>query len=140
MFDNLTSAQHRDVLLAIHADQRRAHFDRDPELLFRNAAKQWRYVRDGQVDQLTRSELIERFRANFEGTQYQEWDDVEPPIIDVSEDGTLAVMIEHVRIRLSRTTDDGSSDELQGIYAGATVYRRVADGWRSTINVTTFAR
>jgi hypothetical protein len=136
----MAEPQDRDVLLAIHADQRRAHFDRDPELLFHNAAEQWTYVRDGHVDRLTRAELIERFRGNFDGIEYREWDDVEPPIIDVSTDGTLAVMIEHVRIRLSRTTDDGSTEELQGIYAGATIYRRSVDGWRSTINITTFAR
>jgi hypothetical protein len=132
--------RHRDALLAIHADQRRAHFERDPELLFRNAAEQWTYIRDGKIDRLTRSELVERFRAGFADTEHHEWDDIEPPVIEVSEDGTLAVMVEHVNIRLSRTAEDGSREELQGIYAGATVYRRNALGWRSTINVTTFNR
>jgi hypothetical protein len=130
----------RDDLLAIHADQRRAHYERDPELLFRNGAEQWTFVRAGQVERLTYAELVERFRANFSRTQYHEWDDIEPPIIDVSEDGTLAVMVEHVRIRVSRMAEDGSSEELQGVYAGATVYRRDAEGWRSTINITTFDR
>lgn len=49
-------------------------------------------------------------------------------------------MVERVRIRLSRTAEDGSSEELQGIYAGATVYRRNAEGWLSTINITTCDR
>ena len=132
--------RHRDALLAIHADQRRAHFESDPELLFRNAAEQWTYIRNGQVDRLTRSELVERFRVSFAATEHHEWDDIEPPIIDVSEDGTLAVMVEHVSIRLSRTAEDGSREEMHGIYAGATVYRREAGGWQSTINVTTFNR
>lgn len=130
----------RDVLLAIHADQRRAHYEHDPQLLFRNGAEQWTYVRAGQVERLTHAELVERFRVNFNRTRYQEWEDIEPPIIDVSDDGTLAVMVEHVRIRLSRTAEDGSYEELQGVYAGATVYRRDAEGWRSTINITTFDR
>lgn len=132
--------RHHEVLLSIHADQRRAHFERDPELLFRNAAEQWTYVRNGQVDRLTRAELVERFRASLNATEHHEWDDIEPPIIEVSEDGTLAVMVEHVSIRLSRTAEDGSREELQGVYAGATVYRWDAEGWRSTINITTFNR
>lgn len=130
----------RDILLAIHADQRRAHFELDPELLFRNAAEQWTYIRNGRVERLTHAELVERFRVNFNATQYQEWEDIEPPIIDVSNDGTLAVMVEHVNIRLLRTAEDGSREELQGVYAGATVYRRDAEEWRSTINITTFNR
>lgn len=135
-----SQSRDRDVLLAIHADQRRAHFERDPELLFRNAAEQWMYVRGGRVERLTHAELVERFRVNFNRTRYLEWEDVEPPITDISEDGTLAVMVEHVNIRISRTAEDGSSEKLQGVYAGATVYRRDAEGWRSTINIATFDR
>jgi hypothetical protein len=135
-----SGASDRDALLAIHASQRRAHYERDPELLFRHAAEKWTYVRDGRVEQLSHSQLVEQFRATFSGVQYHEWEDVVPPRVDISNDGTLAVMVEHVRIRLSRTNEDGSHEELTGIYAGATVYRRDADEWRSTINIATFER
>lgn len=82
----MAESHDRELLLAAHADHRRAHYERDPELLFRDAAEQWTYVRDGQIEQLSHAELVERFRINFSRCHYHEWDDVQPPSIEISED------------------------------------------------------
>ncbi len=47
-------------------------------------------------------------------------------------------MVNRVGIRLTRTRDDGSTEELHGVYAGATVYMQNGRGWRSILNVATF--
>jgi hypothetical protein len=132
-------AEHdREALLAIHEEERQAHYGLDAELLFRHAAETWTYVRDGRAEEVSRSELIERFRTSFGRAHYDEWEDIEPPRIEISEDGTLAVMVNRVGIRLTRTHDDGSTEELHGVYAGATVYKQNGLGWRSILNVSTF--
>ncbi len=128
----------REALLAIHEEERQAHYGLDAELLFGHAAETWTYVRDGRVEEVSRSELIERFRTSFGRTHYDEWEDIDPPRIEISDDGTLAVMVNRVGIRLTRTRDDESTDELHGVYAGATVYMRNGRGWRSILNVATF--
>src|SRR5215469_5042966 len=89
----------RAALLELHASVRRAHFETDVGLLVANDAEEWVNVRDGTITWRRREDVADFFRTYFEGATYHEWDDVEPPIVRVSDDGTLAWMIVHVRVR-----------------------------------------
>jgi len=58
---------------------------------------------------------------------------VEPPIVRVSDDGTLAWMIVHVRVR--RTKGDR---ELRFDYAGIETYEKRGGRWVKVVEVGTF--
>lgn len=112
---------------------RRAHFETDVELLVANDAEEWINVRDATIIRRRREDVADFFRAYFEGATYLEWDDVEPPIVRVSDDGTLAWMITHVRVR--RTRDDR---ELRFNYAGIETYEKRDGRWVKVVEVGTF--
>jgi ketosteroid isomerase-like protein len=123
----------RAALLELHASVRRAHFETDAEAVVAHDADEWINVRDATIIRRRRDEMAAFFREYFAGATYHEWDDVEPPIVSVSDDGTMAWMIVHVRVR--RTADDG---ELRFMYAGIETYEKRDGRWVKVVEVGTF--
>jgi len=123
----------RVALLELHASVRRAHFETDAARLVANDAEEWVNIRDGTITRCRREDVADFFRTYFEGATYHEWDDVEPPIVRVSDDGTLAWMIVHVRVR--RTKGDR---ELRFDYAGIETYEKRGGRWVKVVEVGTF--
>jgi hypothetical protein len=123
----------RTALLELHASVRRAHFETDAEAVVAHDADEWINVRDATITQRHRDEMAAFFRGYFAGATYNEWDDVVPPIVSVSDDGTLAWMIVHVRVR--RTADDV---ELRFTYAGIETYEKRDGRWVKVVEVGTF--
>jgi len=123
----------RVALLELHASVRRAHFETDAALLVANDAEEWVNIRDGTITRRRREDAADFFRTYFEGVTYHERDDVEPPIVRVSDDGTLAWMIVHVRVR--RTKGDR---ELRFDYAGIETYEKRGGRWVKVVEVGTF--
>jgi hypothetical protein len=109
----------RAELLAMHAAVRRAHFETDPDGVIANHAEEWIYVRDAEIAVHHRDEDLKRFADYFAGATYQQWNDVEPPIIRVGGDASIAWMIIHVRVR--RTKD---AEVIDFEYAGIETYEK----------------
>jgi hypothetical protein len=125
-------------LLKLHATGRRAHFQTDAELLFSGAIDDFVSVSSGKISRPTVSESKARFREVFRGAKYYEWDDVEPPIIRISNDGSMAWMIVRVRVRRSKKDSAGVEREEKFIYAGITTFEKREGRWVGTSNVSTF--
>jgi hypothetical protein len=133
--------QERAALLQIHAQSRRAHFERDVDLLLANGADEFISVSNGRIDRPSREGQKAFFTEYFKGATYYEWDDMEPPIIRISEDATLAWMI--VRTNVRRTTrieESGEERETRFVYAGIMTYEKQDGVWRRVANVSTFAQ
>jgi len=100
----------KSELLALHASDRRAHFGHDVEGLLAHVAEEIVDVRDGNVRQIKREDLRARFQQYFSKAQFSAWDDVVPPIVQVSADGRMAWMIVKVRVAYS-AKDTEKTDE-----------------------------
>jgi hypothetical protein len=122
----------REQLLAIHAAARRAHFETDPAGVIANDADEWINVRDAQVTLRHREDDLKMFTEYFAGAHYYHWDDVEPPIIKVADDASIAWMIIHVRVRRiqNATTQDFE-------YAGIKTYEKRDGRWVMTTETGT---
>jgi hypothetical protein len=123
------------TLLELHANVRRAHFETDVEQLLANDAEESINVRDAKVVRRRREEDVRRFTEYFDGATYHEWDDIEPPIVSISNDASLAWMIVNVRVR---RTKDG--EELRFRYAGISTYEKRDGRWIKVVEVGTFER
>jgi hypothetical protein len=130
---HVDTERERAALLELHANVRRAHFETDVDLLVANDAQEWINVRDATITRRRREDVADFFRTYFEGATYLEWDDVEPPIVSVSADGTLAWMIIHVRVRRTR-----GDRELRFSYAGIETYEKRGGRWVKVVEVGTF--
>jgi hypothetical protein len=83
----------RQALLAVHTLDRRAHFETSVALLLEHAADAFISVARGVISHATRAEVAVTFEVHFRGAVYSAWDDLEPPIIRISADATMAWMI-----------------------------------------------
>jgi hypothetical protein len=128
----------RAALMQIHADDRRAHFERNVDLLMSHAADELISVRDGKISRRKLEEDRAFFTKYFEGATYAVWDDLEPPILRISEDGTLAWMIVRVNVRRTQQKAGEPKAERAFVYAGITTYEKKNGRWVRTANVSSF--
>lgn len=125
-------------LLALHASDRAAHFATDATALIAHEADPLVYVRDGAVYHLPREARLQDFEQYFHNATYFEWDDLEPPIVQVSQDATLGWVITRMKVRRTQTDDAGVQHEREFIYAGIMTYEKRDRQWVCTANVSTF--
>ena len=128
-------AREKEELLKVHHIDRQAHFQTDPGLILRHAADEFIAVSNGKVNRSTREEVKQFFEGYFKNAKYSEWDDLEPPVIKISNDASMAWMI--VRIKVSRT-EGATQKQTSFVYAGIMTYEKKNGKWVRVANVSTF--
>lgn len=131
-------AQARQELLAIHAHDRRAHFATDADALLAYHPDTFINVRDGAIRRMPRETIRENFKTYFANAEYHEWDDLEPPVIQIAQDASIAWMIVRTRSRRTKTDDLGNAQQEEFVYAGIMTYEKREGQWIRTANVSTF--
>jgi hypothetical protein len=127
-----------EELLRMHARGREAHFETDAEKLLSHGAETMISVNGGRIQHITRAQQREFFTGYFKGARYFEWDDLEPPIVRVSGDGSMAWMITRTRVRRTQPDAAGVAKEVSFVYAGIMTYEKRDGRWVRVANVSTF--
>jgi hypothetical protein len=127
------------VLLELHKQSRAAHFATDVEAAIAGLAEEQIIVRDGGVRRMTVGDLRQTMTGYFAGATFHEWDDIQPPIVKVSDDASIAWMITNTQVRLTKAGEDGGESEMAFVYAGILTYEKRDGRWIRTTNVSTFA-
>jgi hypothetical protein len=125
-------------LLALHKEERRAHFDHNAEGLLAHVASQLLDVRDGRVDRMSREDVRNRFLEYFKHSQFSAWDDLEPPIVHASSDGLTGWMIVRVRIVYTETDASGNRTDHSSVGAWMSAYQKLSRNWVMTAVTSTF--
>jgi hypothetical protein len=126
----------RYALIRRHIQDRKAHLGKDiPTLLEGIAAEQFN-VRDGRVGTSSQAEAANRFTNYFDHVaEFIHWDDLQPPIIQISQDGTMAWMINQIRLHYRSV----KNEETDAICAWLMVYEKQDDEWVAVANASTFS-
>ncbi|MCI0415568.1 hypothetical protein L0222_22565 [bacterium] len=125
-------------LLKMHEQDRRAHFETDVELLLESSPDLFITVARGKIDRVTRQQEREMFTQYFQNATYYEWNNLEPPIVRVSKDGTMGWIISRIKVRRVQKDSTGKEQEQQFVYAGIMTYEKVQGKWIRHANVSTF--
>lgn len=128
----------RAALLEVHRTDRRAHFETDANLLLERFTDEFISVSNGKIDRSTRAELRKTFEDYFRNAKYYEWDDLEPPVIRISNDATMAWMIVRTKVRRTQKLASGEEKERAFVYAGIMTYEKQKGKWIRIANVSTF--
>ena len=127
---NSSKESDRDILIELQQQQQKAHLNYDAELftsIFNDHIVQ---IKNGRVVQRSKKESTERTKSYFEAVKFLEWDDIEPPRISISKDGTMAYVIVHKRVRLTYEDQEGETLEEHTIMAWLEVWEKIKDNWR----------
>jgi hypothetical protein len=124
-------------LLRIHKSDREAHFKTDVDRLLENSPEEMISVGRGKINRSSKDDARKMFTGYFRDAKYYEWDDVEEPIIRISNDASLAWMITRTRVRRVQKKADGAEQEEKFVYAGIMTYEKRDCRWVRVANVST---
>ena len=129
----------REQLLALHRSERTAHFSHDTQWFLDHIEREILDVRDGTVNRLLREDIRVQFNEYFRNVKFSKWDDVEPPVVQVSPDGQMGWMIVRVRIVYSGTDSAGKKVAEDTVLAWMSAYEKKQGKWTMTAVTTTSA-
>jgi len=124
-------------ILAAHAAILQAHRDNDVDLLMNGAAEEYTLVTRGEVVYPTIGERAARFAEYFGMTEFSKYEDSIPPIVQVSEDGSLAWLIARVSVSGIQTVGE-QEHSLDFVSAWIELYEKRDGHWVQTGNVSNF--
>ena len=127
----------KDELLAIHQADRRAHFARDADALVANVAPEFLQVFDGKIQRMSREDLRRRFATYFQGAEFVAWDDLEPPVIQLSPDGKMGWMAVRLKVMIRRHDAAGSKIAEDTTMSWLSTYEKHDGKWQHVANATT---
>lgn len=118
------------TLIQIHEEQRKCHIEKDYVAFVNMMSDDFVSVNNGKIYHPTKQENLNRFKAYFDYVEFEEWDDLTPPIIQLSDDGSFAQTIVHKSVLISypdtlkRTVRDST------IFAWTAGYKKVNGEWK----------
>jgi hypothetical protein len=128
----------RAKLLALHEEVMQAHRESNADLLLRSDAADAVIANRGQITQPTLDERRARLEQYLGTTRFAEYTDLVPPIVQVSDDGSLGWVIVQVRGAGVQTTQDGGPKPLAFESAWIELYERRGESWYRVGNVSNF--
>ena len=132
------AAKERQSLLAVHEAGNQAHIETDAAALLENAADTFVAVSNGQIYSQSKSDVEAFFTEYFENATYSEYADIEPPIVRVSDDGTMGWVINRLRANRTEPGPDGEPRSREFVYAGVMLFEKRDGKWLRVGNVSTF--
>ena len=128
----------RAKLLALHEEVMQAHRESNADLLLRAEAPDSISANRGEITQPTLDARRARFQQYLGSTRFAEYVDLVPPIVRVSDDGSLGWVIVQVRGSGVQTRQDGSSQPVAFESAWIELYERRGGTWYRVGNVSNF--
>ena len=119
----------RAEVAARHALEREAHMDRNVELLLSLFADDFVMVDGGELKRPTLEEQRKRFEAYFGAVRFQKWDDLVPPVIQVSTDGTLATVLVQKEVVLVLADAPADAKPERAVFAWAETWAKRRGRW-----------
>lgn len=125
------------AILKMHEQQKVAHLTYDAEMLVNLSVDNALEVSRGSVASPTRAEALARFKRYFSSFKFSEWEDIVPPVIAISKDGTLATKIVRKRVRGSYRNEKGEEVSSNTVFAWLEVLEKIDGKWKMTVIATT---
>ena len=122
------------ALLKILELQRTAHFQKDASLFVQNFQDTSWMMNKGIITQFIRQKDAQRFSDYFGAVDFIKWDGVKDPVLNFSNDGSLAYALVQKQVILkNRSTFKVDTVD----YAWLSLYRRYGNQWLLEGNVST---
>lgn len=124
-------------LLRLHRQQRTAHLTYDAELFTEMFAENLIQVQRGATISRTKAENLARFRSYFASFKFQEWEDIKPPAVKVSKDGSMATIIVQKRVRGTYKNEKGEDVFENTVFAWIEVWEKIDGKWKVSVVAST---
>ncbi len=120
----------RQAILDLHEAQRDYHFQKKAEEFAGLMSEHFLSVSGGRVSRPTYEENVKRFGGYFNSVEFVKWDDVQPPMIRFSDDGSLAYTVVEKQVIVTYPDEKGGMFTDTTDFAWVTIYKKYKDGWK----------
>lgn len=124
-------------LLRLHEQQKTAHLTYNAELFIEMFAENLTQLQRGNAVTRTRGENLARFKNYFSTFKFQEWEDIKPPLIKISKDGTMATIAVQKSVKGTYKNDKGEDESDHTIFAWLEVWEKIDGTWKVTTVAST---
>ena len=132
------SLVHKRALLTSNELQRQAHLDGNAPLLASLIADSMLSIQNGQISIASNSEIEDRFTSYFKNVHYTSWDDVQAPIIELSNDASMAtVSVQKLIDAQSIEKDSKWGEHSFTLFAWDALFRQEGGIWKMYSNTST---
>lgn len=118
----------KEAIMVLHQEQRKAHMEENVSLLVKDGSPDFIEVNRGFIKSPTEEESIKRFQSYFDAVDFVKWDDVYPPVISFSDDGTMATTVVDKLVITKQKSEGGQLDTAH--YAWLAVYKKYNGKWQ----------
>jgi hypothetical protein len=116
----------RRSLLAAHAQERAAHLARDADRIAALSSDPFLLVIEGEIQEIPRAEQRAHFARYFARVTFDRWDDLEPPRVFVSADGSWGSVAVRKEV-VTRAVSDGGLERT--VFAWLETWEHRPGGW-----------
>lgn len=120
----------RETLMRLHQQQQDAHLTYDAALFVDMFHEPIVQLRDGTIYERDRATNLARVQRYFDTVTFQAWENVEPPRVRISADGTMAYIIVHKRVELTFEDDAGDTQREHTIFAWLETWEKIEGVWK----------
>lgn len=117
-------------LIRLHEQAKTAHLTYNPELFVSMFGENLTQIQSGEVLVRNRETHLARFQKYFESYKFSEWENIVPPVIKISNDGTLATVQVQKRVRGTYTDEKDKIHEDLTIFAWLEVWEKINGEWK----------
>ena len=134
----IDTAAEEQMLLDLHANVLRAHLEDDVEGWLAHESEEMVVASRGEIIRPTSEERREQRERYLTAAQFETYRDVQPPIVTVSDDGTLGWVVCQVEGSGNYVDEAGQSVPIQFVSAWIEMYRKTEGTWQMVGNVSNF--
>ena len=123
-------------IMEIHNRQRDLHFNKDLDALSQ-ITEGFISVNKGVIQTPSVEENRLKWKNYFDSVEFMKWDDIVPPIIRFSDDGTMAYTVVNKEIVVQYLDENKKRKEETTIFAWVAIYKKYSTGWQIDCIVST---
>lgn len=117
-------------ILAQHNAQRGFHFEKDSIAFANQLSDHFISVNKGIISKPKKEATISRYHGYFSSVEFVKWDDVTPPIIKFSDDGSMAYTIVDKIVTVTYKDKEGNTQTGETHFAWTAIYKKYGDEWK----------
>lgn len=128
--DNIDFDIARSEILNLHNSQREYHFKKDSIAFANQLSDNFISVNRGEISTPERAATISRYNSYFSSVEFNRWDDVTEPIINFSNDGSMAYTIVNKIVELSYQGQEGEIINDTTHFAWTAIFKKYGEEWK----------
>jgi len=129
-------AREIEALRALQQQEQTAHLNEEPALLVNMLNDTLTQVKNGVVSYFTQDQMTERFINYFDAVEFIKWEDTQPPIYTISEDGTMAHLLIRKQVEVTYDKDGATTREVTD-FAWTELWKKKEGNWKMYTVTTT---